>query len=102
MGNTETKLSPIYIDGWTLLSNEISYWGTNMYTFYFNPDNEYLKISIDPRKNGNYRLKLTSSKDDHSVETSMTNSLDKIIEFLQKRYGKDPPTSKLKKIDIDI
>ncbi len=102
MGNSDSKPLTIHIDGWTLLESKLGYWGDNRYIFYDKQDEENLNVVVDPRKNGNYRVTVTSSKDNFLVNTSMTGSLNMVHQFLQKRYGKPCPTHSMEEVPINV
>jgi hypothetical protein len=102
MGNADSKTLPIHMDGWTLLDSKIGYWGDNKFFFYDKEGEENLNVVVDLRRNENYRVTITSSKDNFLVNTSMTGSLDMVQQFLQKRYGKPCPSQKMEEVMIDV
>lgn len=102
MGTTDSKPIAIHIDGWTLLESKLGYWGDSRYIFYDSEAEENLSVVLDPRKNANYRVTITSSKDNFLVNTSMTGDLNMVRQFLQKRYGKVCPTHKMEEVPIDV
>lgn len=102
MGNSDSKPITIHIDGWTLLESKVGYWGDNKYIFFDKNNKERLNVIVDPKRNANYRVIITSSIDNFLVTTTMTGDLNMVRQFLQKRYGKPCPTHSMEEIEIDV
>ena len=87
MGAGDSKPISISVDGWSLLEGKVGFWGDNNYILLDKNNGQTMKIKLEPRRNDNFQVTVSGSKDNFLVKTTMTGTLEMVCQFLQKRYG---------------